>query len=98
MTGAVGGRDVFEVRSDLLRADVDGKVVLFDPATTGLHLLNGPAALIIDHLDGDLTVAELARDLAATCDVDLESMTSDVTTLIGDLHQRALLRQVHVTR
>lgn len=72
-------------------ADLDGEVVVFHERTGRVRTLNATAGLVWRFLDGTVTVADLAGDLAAELGVDPEQARADLTRLVGTLRRAGLL-------
>lgn len=87
---AVSADDRPRRRSDVAAAELDGEVVLLDPAGQ-VHLLNPPAGLLWACFDGRGTVAEIATDVADAFGVPVEDVQAEVLSLAEDLVGRGLL-------
>ena len=78
-------------RPDVVWEELDGEVVIYDPAHTTSHLLNPSAAVIWALLDGSATLAEVAADLAETFGVEPTAMLDDVSSTVAALECQGLL-------
>jgi PqqD family protein of HPr-rel-A system len=78
-------------RSGVIGRDVDGEGVLFDTDTAAMFVLNDTATLLWQCLDGTVTLAELAADVAETFGIDRTTAERDVLRLAQDLADRGLL-------
>jgi hypothetical protein len=88
---AVGPGSAPAARSDLLAEELDGELVLLEPARGGLHVLNPTAAAVWRCLDGEVTLVALADDLAAAFDADPATVRADVLALVDRLARDGLL-------
>jgi hypothetical protein len=79
------------VRPDLAIADLDGEAVVYVPAQERFHYLNHPAALVLDLCDGTATMRQMAEAIADVYEMPLETVESDVRTLVRDLRSRGLV-------
>lgn len=82
-------------RPDVVWEELDGEVVIYDPARTTSHLLNPSAAVIWALLDGNATLAEVAADLAETFGVEPTAMLDDVSSTVAALEGQGLLADWH---
>lgn len=69
------------------RRDADGAGLLLIPE--GVVNLNGSAAAILELVDGQRSVDDIARELALRFHVDVAEMTSDVRDLLERLCERS---------
>jgi PqqD family protein of HPr-rel-A system len=67
------------------------EAVLYDERHGEVHLLNGPAAVIWQLLDGQQTAEQLAIELSDVFSVPLETMQRDVADAIGGFQRLGLL-------
>lgn len=70
---------------------MDGELVIFDPAGSGVHQLDAVGALVWQLLDGRSPVAELVADLADAFGADEAQVATDVDALLDDLRSAGLL-------
>jgi hypothetical protein len=70
---------------------LDGEVVVLDRQAGLIHQLNQTASYIWDRCDGQSTVAEIANQLAAAFDVDVNTAVHDVTTALMQLQRLGLI-------
>lgn len=70
---------------------LDGDEVLYLPGPSRLFTLNPTARVVWHSLDGEVSVGDLARELAEEFGVDVETMTRDVLGLVRDLGRNGLL-------
>ena len=70
---------------------VDGELVLYDPRTQRLHVLNPTAGLAWRLCDGQHDQASLVAALAELYPQDREAIAHDVDRLIERLHGEGLL-------
>jgi PqqD family protein of HPr-rel-A system len=72
-------------------AILDDEAILLDPATGTSHLLDGPATLIVQCLDGVSPLSEIAADIAEGLGLDRETIENDVLTLVRELGEHGLV-------
>ena len=70
---------------------LDDEVLVVDPRTREVHLLNVTATRIWDLLQDPLTPAQLLAALSAEFDAPLESLRSDLQTLLAELGAKGLV-------
>lgn len=70
---------------------VDGEAVLVHPGQGKVRVLNAVGARLWDLVDGERTVAEVARAVADEYDVDLGTAQADAVRFLADLAGRGLL-------
>ena len=69
-------------RDDVLVEELGDEVVFSDPRTTRAFHLNGTAYFVWQRCDGRTTTRQIARDLTAAFDVDLDRALDDVEQLV----------------
>ena len=84
------------VKEPVAWVEVDGEVVIYDEATTSMHLLNNAATAVWMRCDGRASLAEIISDLAETYQADEGQIARDVTDLVGQLGSKGLLDGVTV--
>lgn len=92
--GPVEGTFVPRPVPGLHAIDVDREVLLLDPRTARLHLLDPVASVIWGVLDGEVTVDELAADLADVFGVPVPTVRADLDSLVRAFDGAALLEGV----
>jgi len=80
-----------QVRPDVLTAEFDQELVLYDPASQSSFRLNHSARAVWICCDGSSTVDEIAEDLAAVYGTDTETVLAHVRRLIEDWATQGLL-------
>lgn len=80
-----------QARLDVLRTDLEGEVVLYDPDRHQAHSLNRAALAIWNHCDGHNTVASLERLVSDELGVPLEE--SAIRLGLQELERTHLLIQ-----
>lgn len=70
------------LRTDFLRRDVDGNSVVWSPLATEPTVLDPVAAVMLDVVDGEATVQQLAREVHEEVGVDLEVALDQVTRVV----------------
>lgn len=70
-----------KARPGLLRHELDGQTVVYDPATERVHLLDAATGCVLALLDGTRSratlAAELTRRLGRSCDHELVALSLD---------------------
>lgn len=74
-------------------ARFDDEAVLYDVETTGLHLLNGTAALVWERCDGTRSVGRIAEELADLHGTDPPTVRSGVLAIVSELTSAGLLTE-----
>lgn len=87
----IGGGYVASARPDVAWVELDGEVVVYDPAASTSYVLNSSAGLIWRFLDGTDTVEALAVDLAETFGADIEAVRADVVSTVQRFGRQGLL-------
>jgi len=87
----VDGAFVPRPAGGLQATDVDGELLLLDPRTDRLHLLDPVATVIWSVLDGEVTVDELVGDLADAFETPAATVRADLDALVSALEGAALL-------
>jgi Coenzyme PQQ synthesis protein D (PqqD) len=85
------GYDHPKRRSDVSVRVVEGETVVFDRQGGVIHQLNHTASWIWERCDGTSTVDAIIDQLAQVFDVDHDTATEDVVTIIGQFQQLHLL-------
>lgn len=70
---------------------LNDEVLVVDPRTREVHLLNATATRIWDLLQDPLTPAQLLVTLSEEFDAPLESLRSDLQTLLAELGSKGLV-------
>jgi PqqD family protein of HPr-rel-A system len=78
-------------RSELSSHEVDDDLMIYDPMTGRGHFLNQTAAHIWRLLDGQLTVASLARTFAEAYGLPYRAALTDVRATLEGFDQAGLL-------
>jgi hypothetical protein len=65
--------------------DLADEILFYDAKNDRVHILNATARAIYLRCDGTRSVEEIARDLVAEFDTDLETATTDLRTVLGQL-------------
>ena len=86
-------RRLLRAREDLLSEDLDGEVVVFDPAEGSLHHLNASASLVWSLCDGSLTLPDMCQVLAEATGADLADLQEQLGQLLGQLDGLGLLEK-----
>jgi len=83
------------VRSDVLAAELDEDLVLYDPASKSSFRLNYSARAVWTCCDGSSTIDEIAEDLAAVYGADPQTVLAHVRRLVDDWRIQGLLANHH---
>lgn len=73
---------------------LDDDVLVVDGRDGRIHLLNTTAAMLWECLDGDVTLGELAGELAEAFHAPVEEVNADVLSVARELGRRGLLEDV----
>ena len=78
----------------IVRRDVGGELLLFDPRDDSLHVLNPTGAFLWEQLDAVRSTDDLATSLREAFDVALgHDLTPEVERMLTDLSGRGLLTE-----
>jgi PqqD family protein of HPr-rel-A system len=89
--GRIGLGAAPRVRTDLTVVVLDGEAVIYDEESGDVHHLNPTATLVFQMLDGAVTVAELADDVAAVFELEPAEATAQVQALVDELADAGLI-------
>ena len=82
-------------RLGLVREELDGEAVLYDPAHHSVHYFNATANLIWGHCDGRTSVGEIVERVAQGFDMeepaDEAAILAHMTTALASLEQSGLV-------
>lgn len=78
-------------REDVVYEELDGEVVVWDPVTASLYVLNPSATVVWNCLDGEASVQVLAGDLAEAFGIRYREMEGDVTQAVRGFAAQGLL-------
>lgn len=78
-------------RRDVSVRELDGETVVLDLATSRYLVVNGSGTVLLGHLDGGKSEAELVDALVAEFAVDQATARRDVHAFVGSLHELGLL-------
>jgi PqqD family protein of HPr-rel-A system len=79
------------LKPHLVRRDVDHDLLLYDPASGELLLLNPSAAAVADLADGRRSAEDIARLISETLGADPARVADDVRTLLETLARHGAL-------
>ncbi len=86
--------DVYKQAEDCLLENMDGEVLLYNPANaTTLHL-NGPSVVVWELCDGSRAVQQIIEMIQEAYPEQSEQIPQDVTGVIEDLASRKVLTLV----
>lgn len=80
-----------KLNPDILVEKVDDGVVLINPSSGQIRVLNATGSLIWSLLTDDKSVVDIQKELINTYQLSEERSIADVETFISDLHSRGLL-------
>jgi len=78
-------------REDLLQRNLEDGCVLVTKEQSQVCTLNTTAALIWMYCDGDYSVEKIAKEIATTCDKEINDVLSDIQKTILDFQNKGLL-------
>ena len=81
-------------RDAVVSTRLDDDLLLVDGSTGRIHVLNSTAALVWECFDGDVTLDELAADLAEAFHAPLEAVRADAVEMTRELGRLGLLAGV----
>lgn len=88
---SIGGDLVPQIAENVAWVELDGEGVLYDEYGQRVHVLSPSATLIWSGIDGRTSLEQIARDLSASFDTDLEMVRADILELARDLLEKGLL-------
>lgn len=80
-------------RDGLAWREIDGLVVIVDPATSTMHDLSDVATFYWLRMDGVSTVAELAEVATVEYEVEEDEASADLLALVTELDEKGLLEK-----
>jgi hypothetical protein len=75
----------------LAAVELDGDLVVYDPADQVLHVLNPAAALVWDRCDGTTTVAEIVAELSRWVARPATDLAGEIAAAVADLRHLGLV-------
>jgi hypothetical protein len=81
-------------RDSVVSTRLDDDLLIVDASTGRIHVLNSTAALVWECFDGDVTLDELAADLAEAFHTPLEAVRADTVEMTRELGRLGLLAGV----
>ncbi|MGH9298251.1 MAG: PqqD family peptide modification chaperone, partial [Acidimicrobiales bacterium] len=91
---AIGPAFAPRPRESVVSSRFEGEVLIVDGDTGAIHVLNSTAAVIWECFDGEVTLAELAGDIAEAFGAPLETVQRDTIAVAQELGGRNLLAGV----
>lgn len=82
---------IYKQVEECLLEDMDGELLLYNPATAVTLHLNGPSAIVWQLIDGQRSVAEIVDVVLEAYPDQSDQIQDDVVEVITDLHQRQVL-------
>lgn len=84
-------RDACFVPADVVAAELDGEIVLYNPQDHRIHHLDRTGSIVWQLLDGEATLGELADDIADAFGAPVDVVEADLRALFEELHGEGLL-------
>jgi len=78
-------------RADLFRRDVEEELLLYDPRTGEVFLLNGTAAAIFELCDGSRSPQAIADEILTVLPADPDQVLADVHRILEEFTKGGLL-------
>ena len=69
----------------------EGKMVVFNPETGKVFLLNKTAHMILDFCDGNRNLNEIARLIAEHFQIDMDLATKDIKEILEDFKKAQII-------
>ena len=90
---SIGPSESPKVREGLIFRQLDEEWVVYDPSGEQLHVMNGSAAIVWLHCDGEFTVSEMIEEVYKAYEqkVDHDRVESDVGEVIEQFAAKGLL-------
>lgn len=70
---------------------IEGEAIVITPHDSTLHTLNGTATFIWDRADGTRTLGQIAEELLATYEVEVEVAHQDAVAFVQEAVAKGLL-------
>jgi Coenzyme PQQ synthesis protein D (PqqD) len=80
-------------KSNVSTRVIEGEVVVLDREEGLIHQFNPTASYVWNHLDGDLSLAAIADQLAEVFEVDSKTAVEDIVLFVSQLQELHLLEQ-----
>jgi len=85
---------IFIRSPELVEQIIDGDTVLLDKAAGQIHQLNATASTIWKACDGKTSIGDIAEQIAAKYDIDVELALVDVEKTIQQLETQNLIQPI----
>ena len=86
--------DIFKQNKNCLLEDMDGELLLYNPASAVTLHLNGPSAIVWQLCNGERSAAEIIELVQDAYPDQDEQIKQDVGNVIDDLLERKVLEPV----
>ena len=86
--------EIYKQNEDCLLEDMDGELLLYNPASAVTLHLNGPSAIVWQLCDGARTAAEIVQLVQEAYPDQDAQIKQDVANVIDDLLERKVLEPV----
>jgi len=86
--------EIYKQNEDCLLEDMDGELLLYNPASAVTLHLNGPSAIVWQLCDGARTAAEIVQLVQEAYPDQDAQIKQDVANVIDDLLERKVLESV----
>ena len=97
MTTNIQLSQVYAISEDVVVREIDDEIIII-PIVSGigdmedeLYSMNPTGKAILQHIDGERTLEQIAQDLSAAYDAPIDEITGDVLGLVGELVKRRML-------
>ncbi|MFC1892102.1 PqqD family peptide modification chaperone [Thermodesulfobacteriota bacterium] len=75
---------IFHMRSNILTAEFDDQILLFDPVKNLPYVLNGVAAFILSKTDGIRSDKDIAEEVLREFSVEYDEALADIKNLYAE--------------
>jgi len=97
MTSEIKLEQVYSVSEDVVVREIDDEIIII-PIVSGigdmedeLYSMNPTGKAILQNIDGEKSLAQIAQDLSDTFDAPIDEIKGDVLGLVGELIKRRML-------
>ena len=97
MTSDIKLEQVYSVSEDVVVREIEDEIIII-PIVSGigdmedeLYSMNPTGKAILQNIDGERTLEQIAHDLSAAYDAPIDEITGDVLGLVGELVKRRML-------
>jgi pyrroloquinoline quinone biosynthesis protein D len=97
MTAEINLEQVYAISEDVVVREIDEEIIIV-PITSGiadledaLYTMNPTGKAILQKIDGEKTLAQIAQNLTETYDAPIAEIEQDILGLVGELVKRRML-------